>query len=216
MKPEMKSDFTVPHTFKLDETVKGPLAQEPRVPEAEFRSAVNRRLTGVNARIYVVVGLIVAVLWGGLMLWSELGDLKDGLANLKADAGAIKEQLGNLQSRLRWLDETLDKNSTETVRAIQDAANRNTPDQVPVVAMTLSVNEREVIRRFFDLRRQPDVPRFDAKVGDIAPQRAPLYPVPDDLAKTLPKLKGYRFFPDQADGTIILVRPLDNRIVAVI
>jgi hypothetical protein len=172
----------MPHTLKLDETVKGPLAKEPSVPEAEFRSAVNRRLNGVNARIYLVGGLIVLLLWGGLMLWSELGDVKDGLANLKADAGAIREQLGNLQSRLRWLDEMLEKNSTETVRAI--AANRNTPDQNPFVALTLTVNEREVIRRFFDLRRQPDVPRFDAKVGDIAPQRAPLYPVPDDRQDT--------------------------------
>jgi uncharacterized protein YdhG (YjbR/CyaY superfamily) len=188
------------------------------VPEAEFRKSVDRRFRGVNARIYLVAGLTVAVLLGGLMLlWSELRDLKGRLENVKADAGAIKEQLANLQSRLRWLDETLEKNSAEAVRAIREAAApANAPDQIPFVAMTLSANEREVIRKFFNLRKQPDSPGFDAKVGDIASQRTPLYPVPDDLSETVPKLKGYRFFPDQAAGTIVIVRSPDNRVVAII
>ena len=189
------------------------------VPEAEFRKTVDRRFGGVNARIYLVAGLTVAVLLGGLMLlWSELRDLKGRLENVKADAGAIKEQLANLQSRLRWLDETLEKNSAEAVRAIREAAGApaNAPDQIPFVAMTLSANEREVVRKFFNLRKQPNSPGFDAKVGSIASQRTPLYPVPDDLSETVPKLKRNRFFPDQAAGTIVIVRSPDNRVVAII
>jgi hypothetical protein len=49
-----------------------------------------------------------------------------------------------------------------------------------------------------------------------APETTPLYPAPSERSNGLPKLKGYRFFVDQADGTIILVRPLDNRIVAIV
>ena len=81
--------------------------------------------------------------------------------------------------------------------------------------MTLSVDEREVICKFFT-SRQPDSHGFDTKVGDMAPETTPLYPVPNELSNALPKLKGYRFFVDQADGTIILVRPLDNRIGAIV
>jgi hypothetical protein len=214
------------HLQLLHHAVDGvePTVQEPSVPEAEFRTTLDPRFSGVNVRIYLVVSMIVAVLLGGLMLWSELGHLKNGLVNLKSDAGAIKEQLANLQSRLRWLDDTLDRNSAETVRAIREAtigsdrklSSPNAPDRISFVAMTLSISDREIIRKFFDLRRQPDVPSFDAKVGDIAPEKTPLYPVPDELSKALPALKGYRFFPDQADGTIILVRPLDNRVVAIV
>ena len=155
------------HLQLLHQTVEGveqPTAQGPSVPEAEFCTAVDRRFSGVNVRIYLVASMIVAVLLGGLMLWSELANLKNGLANLKADAGAIKEQLANLQSRLRWLDDTLDRNSAETVRAIREATIGSDPKlsppstPAPFVAMTLSDNDREIIRKFFDLRRQPDVP----------------------------------------------------------
>ena len=95
------------------------------VQEAEFWKTVDRRFRGVNARIYLVAGLTVAVLLGGLMLWSELRGLKGRVENVKADAGTIKEQLANLQSRLRWLDETLEKNSAEAVRAIREAADQS-------------------------------------------------------------------------------------------
>ena len=50
------------------------------------------------------------------------------------------------------------------------------------------------------------------KVGEIAPDTAPLYPVPSVLYSEVPKLKDHRFFADEVTGTIILVRPLDNRI----
>ena len=64
------------------EGVEQPTAQEPSIPEAEFRTTVDRRFSGVNVRIYLVASMIVAVLLGGLMLWSELANLKNGLANL--------------------------------------------------------------------------------------------------------------------------------------
>jgi hypothetical protein len=53
-------------------------------------------------------------------------------------------------------------------------------------------------------------------VGDAAPETAPLYPVPSLLYKDVPKIKDHRFFADEANGTIILVRPVDNRIVAIV
>ena len=73
------------HLQLLHQTVEGveqPTAQEPSVPEAEVRTTVDRRFSGVNVRIYLVASMIVAVLLGGLMLWSELANLKNGLANL--------------------------------------------------------------------------------------------------------------------------------------
>jgi hypothetical protein len=66
------------------------------------------------------------------------------------------------------------------------------------------------------VRKKEDASRFDAKVGEIAPDSAPLYPVPSLLYSDLPKLKDHRFFADEVTGTIILVRPVDNRVVAIV
>ena len=47
------------------EGVEQPTAQEPSIPEAEFRTTVDRRFSGVNVRIYLVASMIVAVRSGG-------------------------------------------------------------------------------------------------------------------------------------------------------
>ena len=143
--------------------------------------------------------------------------------NLAETTRAIRE-LADQATRLDAFGEKLDKNLTETVRSLQEAATRvksteptPTPGGPPrFVAMALSEGEREIIRKFFGVRRKLDAIGFDAKVGDIAPETAPLYPVPGLLYKDVPKIKDHRFFADEASGTIILVRPTDNRIVAIV
>ena len=82
--------------------------------------------------------------------------------------------------------------------------------------MTLSDGERQIIRKFFGVRMKQDASGFDAKVGEIAPSTAPLYPIPSLLYGDVPKLKDHRFFADEVTGTIILVRPVDNRVVAIV
>jgi hypothetical protein len=127
-------------------------------------------------------------------------------------------------TRLDALGEKLDKNLADTKRAIQESGSRVesavstiAPTRTaPFVAMALSAEERDIIRKFFGVRRKSDVVGFEARVGEIAPGTAPLYPVPSLLYDDVPKIKDHRFFADEAEGTIVLVRPEDNRIVAVI
>ena len=127
-------------------------------------------------------------------------------------------------ARLDTLGEKLDKNLADTMRAIQESGSRvesavstvASTRTAPFAAMTLSGEEREIIRKFFGVRKKSDAVAFEARVGEIAPGTAPLYPVPSLLYDHVPKIKDHRFFADEAEGTIVLVRPEDNRVVAVI
>jgi hypothetical protein len=91
-------------------------------------------------------------------------------------------------------------NLAETERAVQEAVARiesklptTIPKPTPTFAsMTLSDEERDVIRKFFGVRKKEDATKFDAKVGAIAPDTAALYPIPSLLYSDVPKLKGYR------------------------
>ncbi len=90
----------------------------------------------------------------------------------------------------------IDKNLAELRRAIREAAIRTeltvsttTPERTsPFVAMTLSDEEREIIRKFFGVKKKDDAVGLEAKVGEIAPETAPLYPVPSLLYEEIPKL----------------------------
>ncbi len=150
-----------------------------------------------------------------------LGDkLEKNLSETARAIGKFSEHA----TRLDTFGEKLDKSLTETTSALQEAATRvkstvSTPapaSPAPFAALTLTEEERETIRKFFGVRRKRDAVGFDAKVGDLAPETAPLYPVPSLLYNGVPKIKDHRFFADEAAGTIILVRPADNRIVAII
>jgi hypothetical protein len=144
--------------------------------------------------------------------------------NLTEATRPVRE-IADQTARLQSLVEKLDKNLAEATRALQEAAPRiesskelaAPPETASTfVAMTLSDGEREIIRKFFGVRKKDDAVGFDAKVGEIAPATAPLYPVPSLLYNDLPKLKDHRFFADETSGTIIIVRPSDNRVVATI
>ena len=94
----------------------------------------------------------------------------------------------------------------EAVVRIESKLPVSRPEPTPAfAAMTLSDEERQIIRKFFGVRKKEDASRFDAKVGEIALDSAPLYPVPSLLYSDLPKLKDHRFFADEVTGTIILV-----------
>jgi hypothetical protein len=151
----------------------------------------------------------------------RLGEKLDkNLADTTRAIRASSDQTG----RLDTLGEKLDKNLADTMRAIQESGSRVeaavstvAPTRTaPFVAMTLSSDEREAIRKFFGVRKKSDAVAFEARVGEIAPGTAPLYPVPSLLYDHVPKIKDHRFFADEAEGTIVLVRPEDNRVVAVI
>jgi len=137
-------------------------------------------------------------------------------------------------ARLDGLGEKLDKTLADTTRAIQDSTRRMestlsatapasaapapaaAATTAPFVAMSLSAQERETIRTFFGVRRKNDAVAYEAKLGEVAPEAAPLYPVPNLLYDNVPKLKAHRFFADEAEGSIVLIRPEDNRVVAII
>jgi hypothetical protein len=155
---------------------------------------------------------------------AHVGKLNEKLdKNLGETARAI-QGVADQRAHLNRLAEKLDENLAKTERAVQEAVVRiesklpiTRPEPTPSFApMTLSDEEREIIRKFFEVRKKQDANRFDTKVGEIAPDTAPLYPVPSLLYNDVPKLKDHRFFADEGAGTIILVRPLDNRVVAIV
>jgi hypothetical protein len=154
----------------------------------------------------------------------RLGRLDEKLDKSLTEAMRPVREIADQTARLHSLVERLDKNLAEATRAMQEAAVRieskeaaATPETASTfVAMTLNDGEREIIRKFFGVRKKEDAVGFDAKVGEIASATAPLYPVPSLLYNDLPKLKDHRFFADETSGTIIIVRPSDNRVVAII
>jgi len=155
---------------------------------------------------------------------ARLDRLGEKLDKNLADSTRTVSASTDQTARLDALGEKLDKNLADTKRAIQESGSRVetavstvAPTRTaPFVAMTLSAEERETIRKFFGVRKKSDAVAFEARVGEIAPGAAPLYPVPSLLFDHVPKIKDHRFFADEAEGTIVLVRPEDNRVVAVI
>jgi hypothetical protein len=155
---------------------------------------------------------------------AQLGKLDEKLDKNLAETARAIQGVADQRAQLGRLEEKLDKNLAETERAVQEAVIRiesklptTTQEGAPAfAAMTLSDEERQIIRKFFGVRKKQDASRFNGKVGEIAPDTAPLYPVPSVLYSEVPKLKDHRFFADEVTGTIILVRPVDNRVVAIV
>ena len=155
---------------------------------------------------------------------AQLGRLDEKLDKNLAETARAIQGVADQRAQLGRLKEKLDKNLAETERAVQEAVIRiesklptTTQEGAPAfAAMTLSDEERQIIRKFFGVRKKQDASRFNVKVGEIAPDTAPLYPVPSVLYSEVPKLKDHRFFADEVTGTIILVRPVDNRVVAIV
>jgi hypothetical protein len=206
---------------RLDEKLDKSLAETTRATR-EFTDQV-ARLSGLSEKLDKNLAEIIRAAPGADQT-SRLDAFGDKLdKNLAATTRTIRE-LADQATRLDTLGDKLDTSLAETTRAMQEAAVRSestsstgTPARTPTfVAMTLSEEERQIIRKFFGVRRKLDAVGFEAKVGDIAPETAPLYPVPSLVYKDVPKIKDHRFFADEANGTIILVRPADNRIVAII
>ena len=124
---------------------------------------LDRRFAGVNSQISVGVGLLMTVLSvGGYALWSEFHGLKADFARARGDTDVIKEQAADQRARLTRLDEKLEKNLAEIVRSIRQAGiptaspvSTTTPERTsPFVAMTLSDEESEIIRKFFGVKKR--------------------------------------------------------------
>ena len=160
---------------------------------------------------------------GGYALWSEFHGLKADFARARGDTDVIKEQAADQRARLTRLDEKLDKNLAEIVRSIRQAGNPTAspvsttmPERTsPFVAMTLSDEESEIIRKFFGVKKKDDAVGLEAKVGRSRRTQHPFIRCRACFTK-IPKLKDHRFFADETKGTIILVRPVDNRVVAIV
>jgi hypothetical protein len=167
---------------------------------------------------------------------ARLNQLGEKLDKNAAEAARTLRASADQATRLDGLGEKLDKTLADTTRALQDSTRRMestlsatapapapaaaaptaTASAPPFAAMALSAQERETIRAFFGVRRKSDAVAYEAKLGDLAPEAAPLYPVPSLLYDNVRQLKAHRFFADEAEGTIVLIRPEDNRVVAII
>ena len=158
---------------------------------------------------------------------AQFGKLNEKLDKNLAETALPIEGAADQRAQLDRLEGKLDKTLAGTERTVEEAVVRiesklpvSRPEPTPAfAAMTLAADEeRQIIRKFFGVRKEAeDASRFDAKVGEIAPDFfAVLNPVPSLLYSDLPKLKDHRFFADEVTGTIILVRPVDNCVVAIV
>jgi hypothetical protein len=153
----------------------------------------------------------------------QLGAIDEKLDRNLAEGARAVQAIADHRVLLDKLAVKLDENLAETKRAVEETIVRAEPKltSAPALArsftsMALSDEERQKIRSFFGVRKKEDASSYDAKIGEIAPDTAPLYPVPSLLYNDVPPLKGHRFFADEVSSTIIIIRPLDNRVVAIV
>ena len=153
----------------------------------------------------------------------QFGALNEKLDENLATGARTIQAIADQRVLLDRLAEKFNENLADTKRTVEEAIVRveRKSTSTPEIAksfesMTLSDEERQIIRDFFGVRKKQDASSYDAKVGETAPDTAPLYPVPSLLFNNVPKLKDHRFFADEISGTIIIIRPLDNRVVAIV
>jgi ABC-type transporter Mla subunit MlaD len=207
---------------KLDEKLDKNLAETARAIRgvAEQRAQLGR----LDEKLQKNLAETERAVSGVVEQREQLRKLDEKLDKNLAETARAIQGVAEQKAQLGRLDEKLEKNLVETERVVQEGVIRiesksptSTPEQAPAfTAMTLSDGERQIIRKFFGVRMKQDASGFDAKVGEIAPSTAPLYPIPSLLYGDVPKLKDHRFFADEVTGTIILVRPVDNRVVAIV
>ena len=207
---------------KLDEKLDKNLAETARAIQgaAEQRAQLGR----LDEKLQKNLAETERAIPGVAEQREQLRKLDEKLDKNLAETARAIQGVAEQKAQLGGLDEKLEKNLVETERLVQEGVIRietksptSTPERAPAfAAMTLSDGERQIIRKFFGVRMKQDASGFDAKVGEIAPSTAPLYPIPSLLYGDVPKLKDHRFFADEVTGTIILVRPVDNRVVAIV
>jgi hypothetical protein len=152
--------------------------------------------------------LIVAVSWGARELYvlnASVKGLSDQVTRIEGDLKEVR----NLTVDSR----TSAKRILEIVERIDERQQRIAPTP-PFQPLTLSDGEAQLVRNRLGVPPLT-APIGKIKIGDALPETQ-TKPFPDDLVAKLPKLKGARFFVDDANNGVALVDVISNKVFAII
>ena len=204
-----------------------PTAKEVSIDLAGFKSSVDVQFAGVDKQISLLVKMVVgvyvllgAIVGGGFLLRSDLGDIKAKVAEEGAEITGLRRDVTALQSRISALDKnTSDLAAAQSqMLAIQGQINNSLiqiNSKLPPVPATqllaLGPDEEQIIRDFFGMAKGPasEPPKY--RIGDSITGTTTM---PDSLVLKLPKLKGFTYAKDPSNGSVLIA---DNgRVVAII
>jgi hypothetical protein len=205
-----------------------PTAKEVSIDLAGFKDSVDRQFSGVDKQIALLTrlvfglyALLFAVVGGGFLLRSDIGDLKAKVAENAAEITALRRDVGTVQTRLGTIEKgtsdlaagqaqilTLQNQIVSTLALMNDRLPQSQGNQL----VALSADEQQAIREFFDVKGTAKGPaKF--RIGDTAPDTKP---VPDALVAKIPKLRGLAYAFDPGSGSVLIVSLTTMRVVAVI
>jgi hypothetical protein len=192
------------------------------MPEPRTIREINASFTVFQTMVWTIIGFLGALLIGAAAIYFQIGDLKTDLAVVKTGTSNIVERLIAFDGRLTALDSrvagldgrlaTVDKNLQEMraddrlLRAINRVESQGSPKTDPVVGgFYVTAYEATLIMQFL---RPPT--RAD-KLGNLSVgsqvDEARLHPLPEDLVRKAPRLKGIRYAIDDDNYSIALAAP---------
>jgi hypothetical protein len=183
---------------------------------------VNRQIARSDYYIFGLYGLIGAVIGGGFLLRSDLGDIKAQVVKSGAEIEGLRRDMTTVQGRIGAIETNTSQivSGQNQMVAIQrqmavnlEQINSKISAAPTPQLLALSPDEEQTIREFFGLNKgqpSPEKPKYG--FGEIISDAKPL---PNDLVTKLPKLKGFKYTFDPSNNSALIVGA-DDRIVAII
>jgi hypothetical protein len=205
-----------------------PTAKEVSIDLAGFKDSVDRQFAGVDKQIALLLrlvfglyALLFAVVGGGFLLRSDIGDLKAKLAENAAEIAALRRDLGTAQAHIGTIEMSTSglasgqaqvlslQNQIVAALALMNEKLSQGQSNQPLV---LSTDEQQAIREFFGIKGPVKGPA-KYRVGDTAPDTKPM---PDALVAKIPLLTGLSYAFDPGSGSVLIVTLPTMRVVAII
>jgi hypothetical protein len=175
-----------------------------------FKSSVDKQFAFLFKLVFGVYALIGAVVGGGFLLRTDLGEIKAQGVKSDTEIVGLRRDMTGVQERVKELEKTtssqissLQKEVTERgdkIIASLTEINSKLPTQSPL--LSLSRNEEQLIRDFFGISKVPAKGPSKYSLGDVVPNTIPM---PDSLIAKVPKLKGFAYAKDPNNGSILIV-----------
>lgn len=192
-------------------------AKEVSIDLAGFKSSVDKQISLLTRLVLGIYVLIGAVVGGGFLLRTDLGEIKveeaktgEKVDGLRRDVTAVQDRIGKLTSDISDSQKQIAAMQTEIVA---DLAHIDAKLPAPAISvLALSPDEEEVIRFFFGLPKGLPSAPSKYKIGDVPFN---VKPIPNSLVAKLPRLKGLGYTTDPNNGSILICDAV-GRIVAIV
>ena len=146
------------------------------------------------ANYAVLVILVAATVFGGVILLGQINSLKSELANARRELVGAKDRIARLERRLDTMAQPADPPS-------RPVRGREAADAAP---LELSREETQLVRDYIKVPPAPPGAAATIALGAMVPE-AMLAPLPQQISEKFPRLLGARFTTDR-NGAIIIVR----------